>query len=397
MACFSFSAVSAEESKTFIRGSREGNRIQHQGVDFRLFQAVGVEKDLAGFAGLEPVHAFGEIFHGDAVGDDGREVELTGLQKVLHLEPCLVHEAAVNADDGRSLKDDGFRQVDFHRLRGRTQHGHASAGAQDVKACSDAWSLAAHLEDHVGTDAVRGVEDDLFRVLRGGIDHYIRFHLFCEPGAMLIGFEREDLRCSDGARDGDGEESNRTAADDRDRAGGDLAGENGVDGVAERIEQRGVVGWDGRIDLPDVRFGDAHVLGEGAVFVDTNDLYIGADVSFADAALITLAAGDVHLGGDEVAFLDGGDFVADGDDIAAELMPGYERRLDARGGPLVPVIYMEVGAADAGDLHLHQNVARAVARDGDFADLRACLRLRLDYRHHGLLHRSGQKGDFNIF
>src|SRR4051812_2335964 len=76
-------------------------------------------------------------------------------------------------------------------------------------------------------------------------------------------------------------------------------------------------------------------------------------------------------------------------------MAGHERRLDASGGPLVPVIYMEVGAADAGDLHLHQNVTRAVARNGDFANLRARFGLRLDYRHHGLLHRSEEKGDFS--
>src|SRR5205823_5903179 len=105
-------------------------------------------------------------------------------------------------------------------------------------------------------------------------------------------------------------------------------------------EQRGVIRRDRRIDLPDIRFRNAHVLGEGTIFIDANDLYVGTDMGFTDAALVTLAAGDVHLGGDEVAFLHGGDFVADRDHVPAELVAGNERRLDAAGGPLVPVIYM---------------------------------------------------------
>src|SRR4051812_33797860 len=113
---------------------------------------------------------------------------------------------------------------------------------------------------------------------------------------MRVGFEREDLSGADGASDRDGEESYRSASDDGDRACGDLAGEHGVNGVAEWIEQGSVVGRNGRIDLPDIRFGDAHVFGEGAVFIDADDLNVGADVGFADAALVTLAAGDVHLG-----------------------------------------------------------------------------------------------------
>src|SRR3954470_4426035 len=211
---------------------------------------------------------------------------------------------------------------------------------------------------------------------------------------MRIGLEREDLGGADSASDGDGEQSYGSASHDGDRACGDLAGEHGVNGVAERIEQGSVIGRNGRIDLPNVRFRDTHVFGEGAVFVDADDLYVRADVSFADAALVTLAACNVHLGRDEITFLYCGDFIAHGDNVPAEFVSRNERRLDAAGSPLVPVIYMEVGAADTGDFYLHQNVAGAIARDFDFADLGAGLRLRLDYGHHGLLHRSGQKGDF---
>jgi len=45
-------------------------------------------------------------------------------------------------------------------------------------------------------------------------------------------------------------------------------------------------------------------------------------VSFASAALQALAASDVHFGGNEIAFLDAGDFIAEGDDLAAEFVSG---------------------------------------------------------------------------
>ena len=137
-----------------------------------------------------------------------------------------------------------------------------------------------------------------------------------------------------------------------------------------------------RIELPDVRLGDDDVLGECAVGVHADDLHVLADVRFADAALQALAAGHVHLGGDEVAFLDAGNFLAHGFDDAAELVPGNERRMNAALRPLVPLINMQVGAADGGHLDLDQNVGRSELRFGNFANLRARRGLRLYNSKH---------------
>ena len=62
---------------------------------------------------------------------------------------------------------------------------------------------------------------------------------------------------------------------------------------------------DRRVELPDIALGNDDVFGERAVGVDADDLHVLADVRLADAALQALAAGHVHLGGDEVAFLHG--------------------------------------------------------------------------------------------
>ncbi len=66
-------------------------------------------------------------------------------------------------------------------------------------------------------------------------------------------------------------------------------------GVAQRIEHTGVVGGDGRVDLPDIRFRNLHIFREGAVGIDADDLHMLADVGFTGAALVTLAARHVHL------------------------------------------------------------------------------------------------------
>ena len=169
-------------------------------------------------------------------------------------------------------------------------------------------------------------------------------------------FEGEDLGGSAGARHRDGEQADGAASGDGDALGGDLAGQHGVHGVAQRVEDGRVLLRDRRIELPDVDLGNDDVFGEGAVGVDADDLHVLADVRLADAALQALAAGHVHLGGDEVAFLHAGDIVADGLDGAAELVAGNERRMNAALRPLVPLINVQVGAADGGHLDLDQDV-----------------------------------------
>ena len=104
----------------------------------------------------------------------------------------------------------------------------------------------------------------------------------------------------------------------------------------------------------------------------------------ADAALQALAAGHVHLGGDEVAFLHGGDIFADGFDGAAEFVAGNERRMNAALRPLVPLIDVQVGAANGGDFDLHQHFVGAKCREGNFADFCAGSGLRLYDSKHGI-------------
>ena len=135
-----------------------------------------------------------------------------------------------------------------------------------------------------------------------------------------------------------------------------------------------------------LRLGNDNVLGERAVGVDADDLHVLADVRLADAALQTLAAGHVHLGGNEVAFLHAGDFIADSFHDAAEFVARNQRRMNAALRPLVPLVDVQVGAADGGHLDLDQHVGRAEFWFGNFADFGARRRLGLHNCNHSIRH-----------
>ena len=110
-------------------------------------------------------------------------------------------------------------------------------------------------------------------------------------------------------------------------------------------------------------------------------------MGLARAALQALATGHVHFGGDEVACLDARDFVAVSNHFATELVPGNERRMDAALCPAVPLVDVQVGAADGGYFDFHQDVGATVARNLDFPNIRTGCGLRFHHRQHGIGHQ----------
>src|SRR5439155_24909113 len=76
-----------------------------------LLYPVRVHENLAGFSCFQALHAFGEIFHRDAVGDHGMKIELAGFEERGHLIPGLVHAAAVDALNRDAFEDDVFGEI----------------------------------------------------------------------------------------------------------------------------------------------------------------------------------------------------------------------------------------------------------------------------------------------
>jgi len=116
---------------------------------------------------------------------------------------------------------------------------------------------------------------------------------------------------------------------------------------------------DGGRELPDVGLWNDGVACESAIGIDAEDADVLADVGLAGAALQALAAGHVHFGADQVAFLDGGDAGAGAGHNASEFVAGNERRMDAAFGPGIPVVDVKVGSADACGLDADENLTGA--------------------------------------
>src|SRR5205823_4067613 len=105
------------------------------------------------------------------------------------------------------------------------------------------------------------------------------------------------------------------------------------------------------------RHHDVH--GEGAVALDTDPDRVGTEMAAAGHAVATAAADDVALGADQLSLVQVLDTLAPAGDLADELVPDHQRRLDGRLRPLVPALDVEVGPADPGPQHPDQHLAPA--------------------------------------
>jgi len=130
-----------------------------------------------------------------------------------------------------------------------------------------------------------------------------------------------------------------------------------VHGVAKGIVNGCNLGGDFGIQFPDIGPGHPHIFGKAAVGVDADNFHVLADMGLTGTAEIAPAA-------DKMAF--GADPRTDGQVIhtfpqrrhlAAEFVPEHQGRLDAAGGPGIPVVNMDIGTADGGSGDFYQHLA----------------------------------------
>ena len=153
--------------------------------------------------------------------------------------------------------------------------------------------------------------------------------------------------------------------------------------VPEWVEQGRVVVTDRVRDVNDVRRRDGDVFRERAVPVDADDLRVPAHMRLPRTAELAVAADDVSFGGDPVPGLDVLDETARLDDLSHELVSEDERRIHAVLRPVVPLMDVEIRAADARASHLDQDLAGTDLGEGHVAQGEAGRRLGLEDRFHG--------------
>ena len=128
--------------------------------------------------------------------------------------------------------------------------------------------------------------------------------------------------------------------------------------------------------------GSATQLGERARALHAEPDRVRAEMPPPGHAVAAAPAHDVPLAADEVADLEAADVRADLDDLADELVPDHHRHRDRPLRPRVPVVDVQVGAADPGLVHPDQDVVDPDLRRGDVLEPEARRRLSLHERLH---------------
>src|SRR5207244_2821182 len=147
--------------------------------------------------------------------------------------------------------------------------------------------------------------------------------------------------------------------------------------------------------MPDVRHWEGNEFGEGSCPVDSEPDRVRAEMAPAGHAVAAAAADDVSFAGDDVARSEVADVASDGGDLADELVANDHRDGDRGLRPRIPVIDVEVGAADPGLRDPDEHIVDADLRDWHFLEAYPWPRCRLNeglHRHTAACSCRGSTG-----
>ena len=232
---------------------------------------------------------------------------------------------------------------------GDAEHGDLAAVAHVAEHVAEGGGVAGHLEADVEAfvHAAARVCTSL-SVVAARIDGEGDADFFGQGAAVGVGIGDDDVAGAGVAGDGRGHDADGTGSGDEDVLAEHREGERGVDGVAEGVEDGG--------DSSEMPGACCQMLDMGRTMNSANaplrltptPMRVGAEVAAAGEAVAAASADDVTFAGDDLADGEIGDVGADGDDLADELVADGEADGDGGAGPGVPVVDVEVGAADAG-------------------------------------------------
>ena len=314
------------------------------------------------------------------MGDDRRQVQ-AALDEYRHLVPGLVHLPAVDTADGQHVEDDFFP---VNRVVGRrnTEHGDFAAVADVVEDVLEGRWGAGHLQCHV--EALGHVQFFLHVVQRflADVDAAVRTEVFGQPQPVVADVGDDHVPRASVFADGRRDATNRAGAGDQHVLAQQVELQRGVHGVAVGVENRGDVQVDARAVYPDVGHRQGNVLGEGARPIHADARRVGAEVASARHAVAAAPADHVALAGNDLPGVEVVDVVAHLDDFADEFVADHHRHRYCLRRPLVPLVDMQVGAADRCFLYLDQNVVEAGFRLRDVFHPDALAGFALDQCFH---------------
>lgn len=261
--------------------------------------------------------------------------------------PGFVHLAAVDAFDGDHIENDGF-PIDAELFGRDAEEGDLAAVEHVVEHVFEGLRDAGHF--HADVEAFFHAELFLNVFDRGLAD----IDGFCDVAHFLSEFEAERIYVSDDDVAGSGvfgdggcHDADRAGSSDEHVFAEDFEFESGVDGVAERVEDRGDVEINVRLVLPDVCVRHGDELGESAVGVHADAARFYAQSTLARHTVSAASADEMAFNADDVADCEIDDVRADINEFADEFVADGRRNFDRALRPCVPIVNMQVGSADA--------------------------------------------------
>jgi hypothetical protein len=152
--------------------------------------------------------------------------------------------------------------------------------------------------------------------------------------------------------------------------------------IPKGVKDGGNVLVDRSVMPPDVGHGEGQILGVGAGPIHAYAFRIGAEVTTASQAIPATPADHMPFPADDVSRKEIGHVRADLDNLANELVPDHQGYENGFLRPLVPVVDVQVGAADAGAVDTNQHVVDTDLRHLDFLEPKSGFVLAFDKRFH---------------
>lgn len=301
------------------------------------------------------------------MGDDGGDVD-AGVEEVGHLVPGLVHLAAVDAFDGDHIEDDGL-PVDAELLGGNAEEGDLAAVEHIREHILERLRNAGHFHADVEAFLHPEIFLDVFDRGLADIDGLCDVtHFLGELEAERVNVGDDNVAGTGVFRDRGGHNADRAGSGDEHVFAEHFEFESGVDGVAERIEDRGDVEVDLGLVLPNIGLWDGDELGEPAVRVYANPTGISAKGTLAGHAVSAASANQVTFDADNVTGCEVQHIRPYIYDLTNKFVADRRRHLDRLLCPRVPIINMQVRTADAPAFNAYHHVVDAHFRLGNILD-----------------------------
>ena len=220
---------------------------------------------------------------------------------------------------------------------------------------------------------------------RGRIVDLAGAHLRSDVEPVSVRVADDDVTCTDVTGDRGRHHADGPGTGDEHVLSYEVVGEGGVGGISQRIQDapdgiRDVVG-----ERENVGRRNRHEVCKRSGAIHTDPNRVGAQVTPPGAAVATMATSDVTLSGNPHPRFDAAHLGAEGGYDAHELVTDSHRDRDRAGGPVVPLIDVQVGSAYGDMPDSYQDVVGAGLGGGDILHPQTPLGPRFHQRSHQMI------------